>query len=111
MVTSGMAVTAVADTVHADPRQRPHQVACPDAFDVGQAGPMTTLTLHVVVDVRLGAVPASDRTARGIALPVHRMAAEARVLLARIRVQRRVGVSVLRPAPVALEVGVAVAAR
>src|SRR4029079_11370986 len=88
--------------------QRPNEIALADAFDVLESGSVAALTLHVVVDGALDAIPTGGRTAVGVASPVRRVAAETRILFARVRVQGIVGVRVLRPGPAALEVGVAV---
>src|SRR5215217_6999143 len=111
MVGSAMAVAAVARAVHADLRQRPHEIALANPFHVLQACAMATLALDVVVYGVLHAVPSRGRAERRVAPTVHGMAAEARVLLAGIRVQRVVRLSVLRRAPTSLEVSVAITTR
>src|SRR4051812_36676442 len=108
MVVPGMTVSAVARAVYADLRQRPHEIALANALDMLKARSVTALALNVVVHCVLDAVPSGGRAERRVAPAVHGMAAETRVLLARIRVQRVVCLSVLRRAPGSLEVGVTV---
>src|SRR4029079_16731196 len=111
VVGSAVAVAAVAGGVQPHTCQRPNEIALADAFDVLEARSVTALALHVVVHRALHPIPTGGCADRGVTSPVRRMAPEAGVLFASVRVERVVGVGVLRPGPAALEVSVAVAAR
>src|SRR5688572_8579243 len=106
-----MTVTTVTSAIQSQLRQRPHQIALADAFDVFEALSMAALALDVVIDRVLHGVMSGGRAGSCVALAIHGMTAEARVLLARARVQRRVGVTMLRRAPASLVVGVTITTR